>query len=207
MVFKKHVKNILHSPVYVFDEIIEKLTSENIHAAKIELTRHRIAVDMILVESVKSILKDLKEEEGVVSRFLYATFGFEIRKNKRREQLIYLGSELKAQHKKVTAKLYEVHRQIERLSYSVNDLIRLKNEFSAQKSSIKSEKERSKNRFYFEEIEQKIEEIEGYTKSLQMKHEDVSDVEKIYHLLLKRIPRYHELNEETHLLLLSPARH
>jgi hypothetical protein len=94
MVFKKHVKNILHSPVYVFDEIIEKLTSENIHAAKIELTRHRIAVDVILVESIKSILKDLKEEEGVVSRFLYATFGFEIRKNKRREQLIYLGSEL-----------------------------------------------------------------------------------------------------------------
>ena len=205
MALKKHVEQILHSPVYVFDEIVEKLTGENIHAAKIELTRRRIDVDMILVESIKSILKDLKEEEGVVSRFFYATFGFEFRKNKRREQLIYLGSELKSLHKKITAKLYEVHRQIERLSFSVNDLVRLKNEFSSQKNSFKSEKERSKNKFYSEEIESKMEEIEGYKKLLQMKHDDIADIEKIYHLLLKRIPRHHELHEETHLLLLSPA--
>ncbi len=201
MAISNYVEQILNSPVYVFDSIIEKLIGKNLHFAKIELCRHSFEVDSILLESIKSILKDLKQEEGIVSRFLYAKFGFEIRKNKRREQLIYLGSELKTQHKKINSKLYTLYRQKERLSYSMVDLRRLCEGFHSKDIFFESDSVKNKNQFYMDELERKIEEFEKIQLSLLMKYDDLSEIEKIYHKLFKSIPRYESLQEETHLLL------
>jgi len=205
MAIENYVGQILSSPVYVFDGIIEKLIGKNIHAAKIELTRYRIEIDAILLDSIKSILKDLREEEGVISRFFYSTFGIEFRKNKRREQLLYLGSELKTQHSKIKNKLYALHRQKERLTYSITDLGRLKDGFSEKNMFFENEKAKNKSKFYINEIEGQIKELQECQFSLLIKYNDLYDIEKVYHRLYKRIPRYHELCEETHLLLAAPA--
>jgi hypothetical protein len=105
MEISNYVEQILSSPVYVFDGILEKLIGKNLHFAKIELRRYSFKIDATLIESIKEILKDLEVEEGCFSRFLYASFGFEIHKNKRREQLLYVGSELKTQHIKIKSRL------------------------------------------------------------------------------------------------------
>ena len=201
MAIADYVEQILSSPVYVFDSIIEKIIGKNLHFAKNELRRYNLKVDSVLIESIKSILKDLDEEEGIVSRFLYAKFGFEIRKNKRREQLIYLGSELKTQHEKIKYRLYGIYRQKERLAYSIIDLGRLCEGFRSKDMFFESDNVKNKNQFYIEELERKIIEFQQIQLSLLMKHDDLSEVEKIYHKLFKSIPRYSNLHEETHLLL------
>jgi len=201
MAVENYVGQILNSPVYVFDGIIDKLIGKNIHAAKIELTRYRIEIDAILIDSIKSILSDIREEEGVISRFLYSTFGFEFRKNKRREQLLYLGSELKTQHSKIKRKLHALDRQKERLSYSITDLGRLKEGFSDKNMFFESNKVKNKSKFFINEIDGQMKQLQECQFSLLMKYNDLYDIEKMYHRLYKRIPRYQELREETHLLL------
>ncbi len=206
MAIESYIDNILHSPVYVFEEIITKIIDKNISFAQIELKRCPIEVDTILFESIKSILKDLKEEEGVFSRFLYATFGIEIRKNKRREQLIYLGSELKTQHIKIKANLRSIKRYKDNLSHSIKELERLKEAFLNKNMFFENNKVKNKSKFFMKEIESKISILEEYHLSLLMKYNDLVEVEKLYQELFIQIPRYHELREDTHLLLLSHAR-
>ena len=206
MAVESYIDDILYSPVHVFDEIVAKIIDKNISFAEIELKRCPLEVDSILFESIKSILKDLKAEEGVFSRFLYATFGVEIRKNKRREQLIYLGSELKTQHVKIQANLHSIQRQKENLAHSINELERLKDAFLTKNMFFENDKVKNKSKFFMTEIESKMSSLEEYHLSLLMKYNDLVEVEKLYQQLFIEIPRYHELREETHLLLLSPVR-
>lgn len=203
MAISDYVDQILSSPVYVFDSILEKLIGKNVHYAKIELSRHSIEIDAVLLESIKSILKDLKAEEGFFSRFLYQKFGIEIRENKRREQLIYLGSELKTQHDKIKNRLYKLHRQKERLSYSIVDLGRLSEGFKSKDMFFEGDTMKNKSKFYVDEIQRNIKDLQEIQLTLHMKHDDLSEVEKIYHKLFKSIPRHEDLHEETHLLLSS----
>jgi len=206
MGIENYVEQILTSPVYIFDEIIEKLVGKNIHFAKTELTRHKVTIDKTLLESIKSILKDLKKEESLISRILYVLFGIELRKNKRREQLMYLGSELKTQHMLIKKRLYKLNRKRERLEYSIVDLKRLQKSFSQKNISIENNQIKNKNKFYINEIQAHIEKLEEHQLALLMKHSDITDIEKLYNGLLKKIPRYMKLKEETHLLLLSPVK-
>lgn len=203
MAIESYIDDILYSPVYVFDEIVAKIIDKNISFAQIELKRCPLEVDSTLFESIKSILKDLKEEEGVFSRFLYATFGVEIRKNKRREQLIYLGSELKTQHVKIQENLRSIQKFQEYLSHSLNDLEQLKDAFLTKNMFFENDKVKNKSRFFMSEIERNMSKLEEYQVSLLMKYNDLVEVEKLYGQLFIQIPRYNELREETYLLLLS----
>ena len=206
MAVESYIDNILYSPVYVFDEIVTKVIDKNISFAEIELKRCPLEIDSVLFESIKSILKDLKEEEGRFSRFLYATFGVEIRKNKRREQLIYLGSELKTQHSRVQENLRSIEKLEKRLSYSLNDLERLKDAFLTKNMFFESDKVRNKSRFFMCEIERKMSKLEDYQVSLLMKYNNLVEIEKLCWRLFIQIPRYDKLHEETYLLLLPSAK-
>ena len=206
MAISDYVEQILSSPVYVFDGIIEKLIGKNLKMAKIELCRHSFTLDAVLVESIKSVLKDLDKEEGLVSRFFYTKFGFQIRKNKRREQLLYLGSELKTQHKKILSMLYGVYRQKERLAYSIVDLKRLSEGFHGKDMLFESANVKNKNQFYIDELDRKIGELQKIQLSLLMKHENLGEIETIYHKLFKSIPRHENIQEETCLLLTNPLK-
>ena len=206
MAVEKYINDILNSPTYVFDQIVDKIIGNNVKHAKVELKRHSTDVDVILFEAIKSILNDLREEEGLISRFLYSKFGIELRKNKRREQLIYLGSQLKTQHEKVKLELFRLYRQKERVSLSIVDLKRLSDGFKGKKFYFKDKKTLNKSKFYMNEIVMKIEGLKECEVFLDSKHDNLGDTEKMYNSMLKKIPRYHELQEENHLLLLSPAK-
>lgn len=202
MAIENYVNQILDSPAYVFDDIIEKLIGKNIQNAKIEMLRHSTDVDNTLFEAIKSILSDLRAEEGAVSRFFYNMFGIELRKNKRREQLILLGSQLKTQHAKVKSELFRIYRHTERLSLSIVDLKRLEESFRGKNIYFQNEQTVNKSNFFIAEINEKIILLKDYQANLESKHNSVSDIEKVYNLLFKKIPRYHELQEENYLHLL-----
>jgi len=205
MAIDEYVNQILDSPAYVFDDIVSKLIGKNIENAKIELLRHTTDVDKILFEAIKSIMEDLRAEESVISRFFYNVFGLELRKNKRREQLIVLGSQLKTQHSKVKSELFRIYRQTERLSLSIIDLKRLEESFRGKNIYFQNEQKLNKSKFFIFEIEEKITLLKKYQYSLESKHNSVSDVEKVYNALVKKIPRYHELQEECYLPLLPSS--
>jgi len=206
MAVENYINDILDSPTYVFDQIVDKIIGNNVKHAKVELKRHSTDVDVILFEAIKSILSDLREEEGIISRFLYSKFGIELRKNKRREQLIYLGSQLKTQHSKVKSELFRLYRQKERISLSIVDLKRLSDGFKGKKFYFKDKKTLNKSKFFMNEIATKIESLKKCEVFLDSKHNNLGDTEKMYDSMLKKIPRYHELQEENHLLLSAPAK-
>jgi hypothetical protein len=202
MAIEQYVKQILDSPAYLFDEIIGKIIGKNIDNAKIELIRYTTNVDNVLFDAIKSILIDLEEEENFISRFLYSLFGLELRRNKRREQLILLGGQLKTQHNKVKSELFRVYRQSERLSLSIIDLKRLRDSFYSKSLSFESAQMLNKSTFYINEIEAQLRVLDEYKLSLELKHNNIKDVELLYASLLRKIPRYHELQEERYLRML-----
>ena len=204
MSVENYINDILDSPTYVFDQIVDKIIGNNIKHAKIELKRYSTDVDITLFEAIKSVLKDLEEEEGVISRFFYNKFGIEFKKNKRREQLIYLGNQLKTQHFKVKSELFRLYRQRERISLSIVDLKRISDSFKGKKFYFRDKKMLNKSKFYIKEIALKIESLKECEISLESKHNNLGDTEKMYDTLLKKIPRYHELQEESNSLLLAP---
>jgi len=200
-----YVDQILESPVYIFDEIMEKLIGKNIYNAKVELKRYSSDVDSVLFEAIKSILKDLKKEESWLSRFVYNKFGIELRKNKRREQLILLGSQLKTQHLKIKSELSRIYRNSERLGLSILDLKRLEEGFRRKNIYFQNEKTLNKSNFFIKEIEEAIGDLKKYQISLESKHSNLLDVERVYTSLFSKIPRYRELQEECYVALLPPA--
>jgi|GEM_PF-1599100 len=206
MTMNTYVDQILESPTHVFDEIIEKVIGRNFYNSKIELKRQLSDVDVVLFEAIKSILKDLREEEGMVSRFFYNLFSVELRENKRRAQLIFLGSQLKTQHAQVKSELFRLHRLIERLDLTIRDLKRLDEGFRGKNIYFQSEIAIHKSNYFIHEIEANVLKLKECQISLESKHNSLGDIEKMYNTLLKKIPRYHELQEESHRLLLSPTR-
>ena len=202
MAIEQYVKQILDSPAYLFDEIIGKIIGKNVDNAKIELIRYTTNVDNVLFDAIKSILVDLEEEENVISRFLYSVFGLEFRRNKRREQLILLGGQLKTQHNKVKSELFRVYRQSERLSLSIIDLKRLRDSFYSKSLSFESAQMLNKSNFYINEIEAQLNVLDEYKLSLELKHNNIKDVELLYASLFRKIPRYHEIQEERYLKML-----
>jgi len=101
MAIESYVKNILNSPEATFRKIVSKIVQESDKSAKIELVRQHMEVDEVLFLAIKSILNDLKIEESLFSQLLYKYLNIELVKNKKREQLIILGTQLKTQYSRV----------------------------------------------------------------------------------------------------------
>jgi len=200
-----YVKQILNSPVFIFDEIMTKLLANNMQSAKIELSRQSMELDYTLFQAIKSILSDLKNEEGILSRFLYKTFGFELHKNKRREQLICLGIQLKTQYIKIEREIFRINRQIDRFSLSIADLKRLKKGFATKNIYLQDAQTLNKSKFYMNELEIHLHELKEMQLLLQNKYKRLLDKKRNYLRLLKKIPRYYELQEESYELLLGKS--
>ena len=196
-----YIDTIIHGPVTLFDEIIEKLVARNIYTATIEMEREKIEVDSNLLESINTILAYLKEEEGAISCFLYAHFGYEFQKSKRREQLNYFGARLAEQHTKIKFRCDALERQTERVSSSIVELEKLRDQLSEQGMVLEGELLKRRLKEYVERTELKLGELDSLRLSLQIEYEANSAIEEQYHTLLKRIPRYKKLGESPQLLI------
>jgi hypothetical protein len=203
MAIESYVDDILQSPESTFRKIISRVIIRRDKDAKIELVRQYTEVDETLFEAIKSILNDLKIEEGRISRFLYRYFKIEIFKNKKREQLILLGSQLKTQYSKLKKEKRRVDMHIDNLLDSLENLRRLKEAFVNKIDTLKLRQERNKSHAYIRKISHRIEELNRYKSALEQKQEKLFETEKLYRNLYYQIPRYYELREEHYLNLLA----
>jgi hypothetical protein len=201
MSMRINIENILQSPKEIFLEIIKKLTSSNIYNAKKELKIDNTQIDTILLDAIELVLYHLNSEEGYVGRLLYSIFGFELRKNKRREQLSILGSQLKFQYNIVQKDIYRVELTINNITSSIKNLLRLQEAFQSKLMFIVEEAKIEKSKLYIDILGEKIEELKKYKMILKDRLKKLEKKEKKYRNLSKRIPRYKEITEEKYLQL------
>ena len=204
MSMRINIENILKSSEDIFQEIVNKLLDNNMKLAKQELKASPHQFDTILFNAIELTLKKLRYEEGFFSRFFYKLFGVGIKKNKRREQLLILGSQLKNQYSKVKLNREQIQHHSENLSSSLRNLKRLQEAFKDKNRFLSSPLlERSQS--YINQIEDKLETIKVSQSELNNKLRLLQEIINEYKALFKKIPRYHELQEETYLQLSAPA--
>jgi len=206
MAIESYVEDILDSSESTFRKIISTIVAKSDKSAKIEIVRQHTQVDTILFEAIKSILNDLRKEEGVISRLLYKFLGIEIFKNKKREQLIILGSELKTKKGKIKREKNRVSIHISNILSSLENLELLKDSFYNKSRYFQSKKDINRGESIIKRISNKIDELNTYRYSLEQKQTNICDTEKIYNSLYLQIPRYYELKEEIYIKQLTVNR-
>ncbi len=197
-----NIGNILNSPNDTFHEILDKLQKENIERAKKELTLKN-EFDTTLIDAILLTVEMLHEEEGFISRVLYSSFGIGKNRNKRREQLIILGSQLKSQlsdreksirrsrHRKES--LYSTQKNLARLHKAFKNKIPFLNSYTLQNRAIN----------YMRELNRNIEAVITYQDELEVRINYLSNTMQEYRRVLRQIPRYYELREEVYTQLIE----
>jgi prefoldin subunit 5 len=203
MSMRINIENILQSPQEVFSEIIQKLTALNIANAQRELSLENTQIDEVLLDAIEMVLRDLNNEEGYISRLLYSIFGLELKRNKRREQLIILGSQLKAQCNSLKKDIFRVKSVIDNIDSSIKNLNRLKEAFKSKQMFIYDQSMVEKSNLYIGVLNEKESELDNYKTSLMEKLDKLSLKQSRYKNTLKKIPRYNELSEEVYLRLMG----
>ncbi len=201
MSIRINIENILKSPEVVFWEIIKTLTERNILDCKRELKQNNTDIDSVLYDAITLVLNDLNSEVGYIDRLLYQIFKFEIKKNVRREQLIILGSQLKAQCSVLKKDIYRVESLIGGFNSTLKNLKRLQKAFLDRNVFIFDQNILEKSNLYINQLDVKILKIEGYQNSLRDKLGILRTNNRMLTRLLRRIPRYYELKEEMYLQL------
>ena len=200
-----NIENILKSQDDIFDGLIRKLTDNNIKESIRELELKEAEVDTVLFDAINLILRDIRDEESYISRLLYQIFKFEIKKNIRREQLIILGSQLKSQHITLKKDIYRINSSIANINSTEKNLERLRKAFMDKNMFIFDQGILQKSQFYIKKLTTKSRELESYKLSLKNRANSLNCTEKSYHNLFKKIPRYHELQEDSYLFLLKKS--
>jgi len=201
MSIRINIENILKSPEVIFLDIIKTLTEKNISECKKELKQNNTEIDTVLYDAITLVLNNLNNEVGYINRLLYRIFKFEIKKNIRREQLIILGSQLKSQYTVLKKDIYIVESLIESLNSSIKNLKRLQKAFIDKNMFILHQDILEKSKSYINQLNIKILKIEECQDSLREKLSLLRTNDRMIGRLVKRIPRYHELREETYLQL------
>jgi len=203
MIKESYIEDILKNSESTFRKIVLEIVAKSDKNAKIELVRQYTEVDTILLDAIKSILEDLKIEESIISRFLYKYFNIKIFKNKKREQLIILGSQLKTQYNNINKEIKRVNKHIENISFSIYNLKLLHSAIYQKSLFIKDKKILNKSKAFINTLNNKIEELKEYEKALKQKYNILNDNFKLYDFIYKQIPRYYELQEENYLNILT----
>ena len=193
-----NIDKLLNTDEAVFENILKKLFVENLRNAKHELAQ-KYKFNHKLYEAIDFTLLKLKKEENIISRILYHSFGVGKKKNKRRKQLVLLGTQLKTEIAKLDRDIKRVTLYHENSLESIEALTRFSNGFGQKMHMLEDSVKHNKCNSYLKKIYLVMDEVNKSTKELDNKSLLMeSSVEK-YRSLLKRIPRYHELNDNKYL--------
>jgi len=195
MPMRINIENILKSRKDVFYEMLNKLTQTNIDLAKTELEHNCCNIDEQLFDAIVLTLNKLHSEEDLISRFLYSSFGIERYKNKRREQLLILGKQLKSQYDEIQQAITRIKECKKNLDSSHKNLLKLRQGFHDKTESLSSILLQERSYKYIEEIDFKLKHIKEYEEALEEKTQKLKANAHKYKTLLKRIPRSRELRK------------
>ncbi len=198
-----YVKEILNGSETTFRRVLSTIIGKSIKNVKIELVRQYTTVDKVLFEAIKSILDDLNIVESFFSKILYRYFNINLFKNRRREQLVILGSELKTKYSKLKFEIDRVDNHIKNMTNIIENLTKLRDGFLNKNRFLVSIYDINRSNLFIKKINIKIDELNSYISKLEQKHSILKDIEKIYSFLYKEIPRHCNLEEENYLKLLN----
>jgi len=195
----KYIDELLQSDENSFTELLEKIENKTLLEAKEELALE-LEINNILFEAIEFTIEELYEEEGIVSRVLYHSFGVGREKNQKRGQLLFLGNQIL---KDIIT--FERHKSMIKF-HQKNVLILLKNlkELSttiAKRSHFLDNpdiEEKSQN--YLKVIYLKIDDANQVLQELNVKYIYLKSCIHKSHTLLEKIPRNKELQNGQFLL-------
>lgn len=190
-----NIDRLLNSNEEVFENILKKLFMENLSNSKKELAS-RYKFNKELYEAIEYTLQKLKKEEGLISRFLYSSFGVGKKKNKRRKHLILLGTQLKTELENLEKNMQEVKFYYKNSVTSSVALTKLSESFGKKVYTIEDDDLADKCNRYLRKIYLISDEVNRSKKELDLKSIFLESSLDKYRGLLKKIPRYHELKDE-----------
>ncbi len=199
---KINIDRILNSNRDVFDEILSKLENSILINARKELSNN-YDFNQELYEAIAFTLRELDEEEGFISKFLYRSFGIGKDKNPRREQLIILGGQLKLEINNLKREKYKINFHIKNIIALLANLERLLNMFVEKKPFLRNSIIQKRVQEYLREIYVKIDEVEQCKKDLNVKIIYLESCHSKYNKLIQQIPRHQEIAEDRLLTNLS----
>jgi hypothetical protein len=192
-----HIKidKILNSTNDVFYEIIEKIESNYISDAQKELEKQQ-HLNTELIDAIEFSLSRLKSEENLLSQILYNSFGIGKTKNKRREQLIVLGSQLKGQITQFERDQKRVNFHYDNVVATLKNLTKLSKAFGRKMNFLANEELQKRAQSYLKELYLKMDVANACQKELSLKSIYLESCLFKYKEVLKKIPRHHEIKEE-----------
>ncbi len=192
---KINIDRILNSNKEVFDEILSKLENSIIINSKKELNNN-YDFKQELYEATAFTIRELNEEEGIISKFLYRSFGMGREKNPRREQLIVLGGQLKLELNNIKREKYKINFHLKNIFMLLDNLEQFIDMFREKERFLKKSRIRKRRDEYLKEIYRKIDEVEECKKELNIKNIYLESCYSKYNKLLQQIPRYQEISED-----------
>ena len=193
---KINIDRILNSNRDVFDEILSKLEHTVLVNSKKELNNNNYDFNKELYEATAFTIRELDEEEGFISKFLYRSFGMGIEKNPRREQLIVLGGQLKLEINNLKREKYKINFHLKNIFTLLSNLERLADMFGRKKNFLRNRVIQKKAQDYLRETYVKIDEVEQCKKELNVKIIYLESCHSKYDKLLQQIPRHEEIAED-----------
>jgi len=193
-----NIDKLLNTDEAVFENILNKLFVTNLNNSDNELEL-KYKFNHKLYEVIDFTLLKLKEEESILSRILYNSFGVGKKKNKRRKQLILLGTQLKTEIGKLDRDINRVQHYHKNSLTSVDALTRFSNGFGRKIHILEDDTLTDKCNLYLKRIYLVIDRVDKSTQELDKKSLLLESSADKYRGLLKRIPRYHELNDNKYL--------
>ena len=193
-----NIDKLLNSDEKVFENILKKLFMENLGNSKKEL-EERYKFNHKLYDAIDFTLQKLKKEETLMSRILYKSFGVGKKKNKRRKHLILLGTQLKVEIGNLERNIQKIKVYHKNTLASSIALTRLSDGFGQKVYRIEDDALADKCNKYLRKIYIITDEVNRATRELDMKSIFLESSVDKYRTLLKKIPRYHELNVENYI--------
>ena len=192
---KINIDRILNSNRDVFDAILSKLENSIVSNAQKELMNN-YNFNKELYEATLFTLRELDEEEGFISKFLYRSFGVGKEKNPRREQLILLGGQLKLEIHKLKREKYKINFHLKNIFALLTNLEHLANMFGRKRVFLRNSVIQKRLQEYLRETYLKIDEITYCKEELNVKIIYLESCHSKYDKLLQQIPRYQEITED-----------
>jgi len=190
-----NIDKILNSTNDVFYEIVEKIELNSISNAKKALEEKK-SLNTELIDAIEFSLSRLKSEENFLSQMLYNSFGIGKAKNQRREQLIFLGGQLKGQISQFERDRNKIKFHYDNVLSTLQNLTTLSEAFGRKINFLINEKKEKRCQLYLKELYLKMDIGNACQKELSLKSIYLESCLFKYKELLKQIPRYHELKEE-----------
>ena len=190
-----NIDKILNSTNDVFYEIVEKIELNTISNAKKELEEKQ-ALNTELIDAIEFSLSRLKSEENLLSQILYNSFGIGKAKNRRREQLIVLGGQLKGQITQFERDRNRVNFHYDNVVSTLKNLTKLSKAFGRKTNFLVNEKLQKRCQLYLKELYLKMDIGNACQKELSLKSIYLESCLFKYKEILKKIPRYHDIKED-----------